>query len=470
MTTPAPVLVGDVEIPPDREVVEVNYSPVGGVRALFLARDTEVCIEGPAGTGKSLGALQKVHLCALKYPGMRALLLRRTLVDLKATTLRTFERGVLHPAEGVQFHNARGTHPASYFYPNGSEVVIGGMDKPDKVLSAEYDLIFYDEAHQAAQDDVQVLTTRLRNGVMPYQQILMCVNPQYPTHWLNERMRAGKTRRILSRHVENPAIYDQTTGALTERGAQYMGILNALTGVMRRRLLLGEWSSAEGGIYEDVWKPETHLIARREIPRSWPRYVVFDFGFTHPAVVQWWAVDPDGRLYRYREIYRTRTRIDELAPMLKRAAGWREDKAGRDMLTEHGDPMPVAFIADPEDAQARAQLARFLGVGIQAARKDVKQGIQKVSARLSIAGDSLPRLYLLRDSLAHERDAWCIEHHLPCCTEEEVDGYVWQTANGMPKGEEPVKANDHGLDCARYMCMHLDMRPQTLHIGPDIWQ
>ncbi len=29
----------------------------------------------------------------------------------------------------------------SYKYPNGSEVVVGGMDRPGKILSAEYDLI-----------------------------------------------------------------------------------------------------------------------------------------------------------------------------------------------------------------------------------------------------------------------------------------------------------------------------------------
>ena len=29
-----------------------------------------------------------------------------------------------------------------------------------------------------------------------------------------------------------------------------------------------------------------------------------DFGFTNPIVIQWWAEDPDGRLYLYRELYR----------------------------------------------------------------------------------------------------------------------------------------------------------------------
>jgi hypothetical protein len=32
---------------------------------------------------------------------------------------------------------------------------------------------------------------------------------------------------------------------------------------------------------------------------------VIDFGFNNPFVCQWWAVDPDGRMHLYRELYMT---------------------------------------------------------------------------------------------------------------------------------------------------------------------
>jgi predicted transcriptional regulator len=38
-----------------------------------------------------------------------------------------------------------------------------------------------------------------------------------------------------------------------------------------------------------------------------------DFGYTNPFVMQWWAEDPDGRLYLYREIYRTRRLVEDHA-------------------------------------------------------------------------------------------------------------------------------------------------------------
>ena len=47
----------------------------------------------------------------------------------------------------------------------------------------------------------------------------------------------------------------------------------------------------------------THVIRSFEVPKSWRRYRSFDFGYTKPFSVGWWAADPDGRLYRYREYY-----------------------------------------------------------------------------------------------------------------------------------------------------------------------
>ena len=49
---------------------------------------------GPAGTGKSLACLFRVHLAALNNPGIRCLIVRKTAVSLGATTLVTFEKKV----------------------------------------------------------------------------------------------------------------------------------------------------------------------------------------------------------------------------------------------------------------------------------------------------------------------------------------------------------------------------------------
>ena len=50
------------------------YMPLGAARQLMLCRDPEVLLSGPAGTGKSRASLEKLHLAAMRYPGMRGLI------------------------------------------------------------------------------------------------------------------------------------------------------------------------------------------------------------------------------------------------------------------------------------------------------------------------------------------------------------------------------------------------------------
>ena len=47
----------------------------------------------------------------------------------------------------------------------------------------------------------------------------------------------------------------------------------------------------------------THVIEPFQIPYNWKRYMSFDHGYTKPFSVGWWAIDPEGRAYRYREWY-----------------------------------------------------------------------------------------------------------------------------------------------------------------------
>ena len=45
------------------------------------------------------------------------------------------------------------------------------------------------------------------------------------------------------------------------------------------------------------------MIAPFALPREWSIYRGFDFGYTRPFSVGWYAVDHDGRVYRVRELY-----------------------------------------------------------------------------------------------------------------------------------------------------------------------
>ncbi|MCF3101435.1 terminase [Streptomyces roseoverticillatus] len=426
----------------------VRYEPRGAARELFKTRASEVAMAGPAGTGKSLACLYRVHFAALNNPGIRCLVVRKTAVSLGSTTLVTFEKKVAAQALAsgiVRWYGGSPREAACYRYDNGSVIVVGGMDKPEKVLSAEYDLVFVDEATELAETDWETIGTRLRNGKLSWQQQIAACNPSHPTHWIKQRSDRGGMRMLHSRHHDNPA-YVRADGTLTEQGKDYMGKLDALTGVRRLRYRDGIWAAAEGVIYEN-WDEALHVVDRFEIPPTWTRWLVVDFGFTNPFCAQWWAEDRDGRLYMYREIYRTRRLVEDHARHILKL-----------VTDEHGEwtePRPRAVICD-HDAEDRATLEKHLGMSTAPAKKTVSDGIQAVQSRLKVQEDGRARLVLLRGALV-ERDPELDAAKKPACTEEEITGYVWAIKPGGDLKEEPVKENDHGMDALRYMVAERDL-------------
>jgi hypothetical protein len=185
------------------------------------------------------------------------------------------------------------------------------MDKPSKIMSTEYDIIYVQEAIELDENDWESLSTRLRNYKVPYQQLIGDTNPDAPRHWIMQRVKKGLLKLFESRHEDNPALFDPD-GSITRMGQEYLSRLDSLTGVRKLRLRFGKWVQAEGAIYTEFDRA-IHLIDRFEIPKDWPRYWSIDFGYTNPFVCQFWAQDPDGRLYRYREIYFTQRLVEDHA-------------------------------------------------------------------------------------------------------------------------------------------------------------
>jgi PBSX family phage terminase large subunit len=410
------------------------YAPRGSALEVLKAKDPEVLLSGPAGTGKSRACLEKLNAVAIKYPGSRQLIIRKTRESLTESGLVTFEE---HVRPWCPTHSVQRRMRQAYRYPNGSEIVVGGIDKPGKIMSTEFDTIYVQEATELTKDDWESLNTRLRNGVVPYQQLIADCNPAQPTHWLKQRVDAGATRMIPCRHEDNPRWYDPTTNEWTREGRNYIEKLDRLTGVRYLRLRKGLWAAAEGIVYDD-WDAGLHHVTLKDlglesIPPEWRRFRVVDFGFTNPFVCQWWALDPDGRMYLYREIYWTQRLVEDHARQI------REYSIGEAI---------EATVAD-HDAEDRATLAKH-GVPTIPAEKSVSPGIQEMQGRFRKAGDGRPRLYVIQGCTI-ARDARLVEAGLPAATVEEVDGYVW---GDNAKKEAPVKENDHGMDAARYACMY----------------
>lgn len=417
------------------------YRAIGGALEAWQSGHEETLLCGPAGTGKSRAILQKLHFCAQKYRGMRGLITRKTRHSISQTAMVTFEKKVL-PAGWLDKYVHFNTTEQQYEYTNGSIIAVGGMDKPSKVMSSEWDMIYPQEATELLEEDWQALTTRLRNGVMPYQQLIGDCNPSYPNHWLKIRCDKKITRMILSKHTDNPSV----TKA-------YLDKLNNLQGVMRLRMLLGQWAAAEGMVY-DEWDPAIHIVTKQKLIdwdvfnadgtiNRWKikRFVAgVDWGYTNPGVINIFGVDNDGRVYLLREVYRTRRRIE----------WWTEQAQALD--AEFGGISE--WICDPSEP---AYISAFGDAGLNAfgAVNDIIPGVDAMKEFLDVAGDNRARLYVYEFSLK-ERDELRDNEHQPVCFENEINAYIWpKQKDGQPVKEVPVKLNDHSLDNTRYVCKHL---------------
>ncbi|MBL4700323.1 MAG: phage terminase large subunit [Phycisphaeraceae bacterium] len=399
------------------------YRPYGVARDLLYCREPEILMEGPAGTGKTRALLEKANLCAMKYPGMRALFVRKTRESSTESVLVTLEEKVL-PTGWPMLSGPSRRQRQNYRYPNGSIFVIAGMDRASRIMSTEYDMIFVFEARELTEDDWESLLTRLRNGMMPYQQAIADTNPDAPTHWLNQRALRGQMTRLLSRHDDNPNVTNE-----------YKKRLNHLTGVRRDRLYKGIWAGQEGAVY-DLWDPAVHLVNHSDIPLEYRRIRSIDFGYTNPFVCQWWAIDSDDRMILYRELYLSHGLVEDHAQF----------------IAKHSQGETYEATVCDHDAEGRATLERY-GIETILAKKSLRSGIQSVTRRLKKEADGKPRLMLMQDCLI-QTDHRLAEKQKPTSTCQEFPGYIWH--RGTDVSEMPVMVNDHGMDAMRYAVVYLD--------------
>ena len=388
-----------------------HYTPYGGALDLFYATEHEVILSGPAETGKTLAACWKAHTLASKYPGCNGAIVRKTQASVYGSVLQTFQRVI----KGAPVQAYGGERPEKFIYPNGSTVWVGGMDNPDKILSSERDFVYVNQAEELLVDDWEKLATRTtgRGAVIRYPQLYGDCNPGGSRHWIRQRSQDGKLRLILSRHVDNPTLFDPETGKVTAQGERTLGILSDLTGVRRKRLLEGIWATAEGAVY-DMFDPAIHVQERN--PDDFQRWALgMDEGYTNPAVILLIGVDSDGRLHIAREFYKRG--VLQSAVVSQALEWWNTHRCEIAAV----DNSAAGLIADLQDA----------GVNAVGTKGRVLDGITTVQDLLRIQGDGKPRLTV---------DPGCVE------TINEFESYSWK-----PEKDEPVKQYDHAMDALRYL-------------------
>ena len=297
-------------------------------QAEFMQRgEYEALYGGAAGGGKS-DALLAEALRQADKACYRGIIFRKTYPQLTELEDRsqTLYKGA-YPA--ARYNKTK----HCWSFPSGAKIYFGAMQhKKDRLnyQGKHYDFVGFDELTQFSFDEYSYMFSRNRPGGKGTRvYIRATANPGGPGHsWVKQRfITAGEPMKpIIEEHkVKKPdgaeiiirksrvfipaSVFDNKE--LLRNDPEYLASLSMLPTAERKALLYGDWNSFTGQVFTE-WRddPEhycdrrwTHVIAPFEIPRHWEIVRGFDFGYTRPFSVGWYAVDTKGCIYRIREYY-----------------------------------------------------------------------------------------------------------------------------------------------------------------------
>ena len=377
-----------------KNVINDSYYP------LLSDKNRYLVLKGGAGSGKSVFLAQKILLRILngmsKGVKHRILVLRKTIPAAKKSVFPLFKHLISewNLSDMCKLNKTE----MSFTFSNGSEVLIGGLDDPEKIKSI-FDItsIWLEESFEFTIDDFRQLDLRMRGKFGDYYQMMLSFNPISKNTWVyKEFFEAEKGGATLhhSNYKDNRFLdeeYKLRLEELINEDKNYYRVYGE-----------GKWGSLEGLIYEN-WSTISSLPSGSHIYGC-------DFGFTNSETAVVDIVKRDKEIFVEEKLYKLKMTNSDLIK-------W--------CLANLDEGVYVyCDAADPD----RIEELKRAGIRAKPARKgkgSVLNGIDFVKRH---------RIYVVEGS-----------NNLI----KEISGYRWKTSADRTV-DEPVKWMDHALDALRY--------------------
>lgn len=308
--------------------IALSLKPYPKQIQFFSSTKRYIAYGGARGGGKSWAARTKALLLALDgdKQGIQILFLRRTLKELRENHLYPMQK-VLKPLIDqriVQYKD----QTKEFVFPGGSRIVFGYCEAEGDVLQYQgqaYDVIFLEEATQFTEFQFTTLTESNRSSGLMRQKfsprMYFTCNPGGVGHVWVKRLFIDRDYRNKEK-AENydfiqSLVYDNQY--LMENNPEYVENLENLPEQRKKAMLYGDWDSFEGQYFEE-FRRDIHVIEPFVIPKEWRRYTSTDYGLDMLATL-WFAIDPQGNVYVYKELYESNRIISEAAKRIMEVDG-----------------------------------------------------------------------------------------------------------------------------------------------------
>jgi len=396
---------------------------------------------GGFGSGKSFIGSHAVIRQAMENAGGRSLIARQTLVDLKATTMKTFFE-VLDARLIKKWNKSENLLTLI----NGHEIYFWGLDDIEKLKSLEIGMFWIDEVNEVDENTFNVLKGRLRNKHHKKRLGILTSNSE-GKNWTYKQFVLGKGIRT-QQDLDKYWIIKAPSNENTYLPDDYLDVLNSYTGDLFERYVKASWNVFEGQIFPDFHR-EVHVIAPFSIPDNWRKVGGLDHGERNPTAFDWAAISPSGDIYFYREYALPGEGVDKHVKNIYEL--------------NNGDKLDYVVI-DPSTKSTRGVTGKKIDteyreewekvfkmkMPLRYANNDVKAGIARMHKYLRIDKTRIhpvtkkqgaPRIFIF-NTCPILADEW--------------EGYKWKklsSTNENDPEEAPRKKDDHNLDGARYVIM-----------------
>ena len=442
----------------------------------MTADKKHIAFGGARGGGKSWAVRCKAILLCLKHPGIKVMIIRKTYPELQENHIipicQTLRCDHIDEKERVASYNDSKKHIT---FPNGSRILFRYCDDEkdaERFQGTEVDVLFIDEATQQSEDKMKKLTACVR-GVNNFpKRIYYTCNPGGEGHAWVKRLFIDRQYRDWENGDDYQFIQSLVTDneALMKADPDYIKQLESLPPALRDAWLYGNWNIFTGQFFEefrtapDVKLCEeagitgeeakkqgrfTHVIEPFDLnsgeKRGWTIMRSYDFGYNKPFSLGYWAMDYDGVLYRFLEVYGCTGNPDEGVKWspdqqfdyIKRLEMEHPWLKGRKITDSVADPA----IWDSSRGESIAETAARYGIYFSPGDNKRIPGWMQVHYRLQFDQNGYARMYVFDNCKAFIRT-------MP----------LMLYSKTMPEDLDTT-LEDHCPDEVRYMCMSRPVKP-----------